>query len=426
MTKNKSVFWSKVTRALGLKIASTSLTLLTTVFLSRLLGASEYGVYAYSIAWVSLLSIPATLGLNKLIVREVAIYQTQSSWGLLRGLLRWANKTVLLTSIGLTLTAIIVACILAIQERWTMVLPFSIALISLPIISLRNIRLAVMGGLHRVVIGWLPEMLLEPLLFIIGILIISLIFKTKLSSVEIVVIYVFVTAITLLIGNCLLNRFLPPVIKEIIPQYQVKSWLTSALPLMLLGGMQIINSRIDILMLGAIKGTEAVGIYMAIIRGTQLISFILIAVNNVLAPTFASLYAQNHREQLQKVISQSSRGILFISLPIAASLIIFGHWYLLLFGSEFIQGKNALIVLSIGQLINTATGSVGVLLNMTGHERYTTISVSASALLNVIGNALLIPLWGINGAAIATTISMIFFNLTKAHWAYKKLGFKFI
>jgi O-antigen/teichoic acid export membrane protein len=63
---------------------------------------------------------------------------------------------------------------------------------------------------------------------------------------------------------------------------------------------------------------------------------------------------------------------------------------------------------------------------MTGHERYTTISVSASALLNVIGNALLIPLWGINGAAIATTISMIFFNLTKAHWAYKKLGFKFI
>jgi O-antigen/teichoic acid export membrane protein len=307
-----------------------------------------------------------------------------------------------------------------------MVLPFSIALISLPIISLRNIRLAVMGGLHRVVIGWLPEMLLEPLLFIIGILIISLIFKTKLSSVEIVVIYVFVTAITLLIGNCLLNRFLPPVIKEIIPQYQVKSWLTSALPLMLLGGMQIINSRIDILMLGAIKGTEAVGIYMAIIRGTQLISFILIAVNNVLAPTFASLYAQNHREQLQKVISQSSRGILFISLPIAASLIIFGHWYLLLFGSEFIQGKNALIVLSIGQLINTATGSVGVLLNMTGHERYTTISVSASALLNVIGNALLIPLWGINGAAIATTISMIFFNLTKAHWAYKKLGFKFI
>jgi O-antigen/teichoic acid export membrane protein len=426
MNKNKSVFWSKISIALGLKIVGTGLTLLTSILLSRLLGANEYGIYNYAIAIVTLLSIPASLGLNKLIIREVAIYQTKSAWGLLAGLLNWSNKIVLLTSVGLALIGIILVWCFYQEDQSTTTLALAIALISLPITSLRNIRLAVLSGMHKVVIGWLPEMLFEPLLFIILILLISFIWQPQFSSLQILGIYITVIFLTLLIGNYWLQKLLPNPIKKTLPEYEIKNWLRSALPLMFLGGMQIINSRIDIVMLGAISGTEAVGVYTAIIRGTQFISLILIAANNILAPSFASLYAEKNLEELQQVIKESSRGIFFISFPIAASLIIFSKWYLLLFGSDFIQGKNALIILTIGQLVNTGTGSVGLLLNMTGHERYTTISVGMSAILNVIGNALLIPVWGINGAALATTISMIFFNLTKAHWVHKQLGLKFI
>jgi len=77
--------------------------------------------------------------------------------------------------------------------------------------------------------------------------------------------------------------------------------------------------------------------------------------------------------------------------------------------------------LSVGQLINAATGSVGLLLIMTGYERDAAICVGISAVLNVVLNATLIPKWGLTGAAIATTSSMMVWNILLAIWVYRRL-----
>ena len=184
----------------------------------------------------------------------------------------------------------------------------------------------------------------------------------------------------------------------------------------------MIKSRTDILMLGAFKGAEAVGIYFAVSRGAQLINFIPNAANTVLEPNIASLYAEGKIEQIQRIMIKSSRTVFFTSLPIISSLVIFGYWYLSLFGSEFTQGNYALIILCVGQIVNLSTGSVGLLLNMTGNERYTSISRVSSTVLNVVLNALLIPRWGLEGAAIATAGSSILLNLENTIWVRKKLG----
>jgi O-antigen/teichoic acid export membrane protein len=98
------------------------------------------------------------------------------------------------------------------------------------------------------------------------------------------------------------------------------------------------------------------------------------------------------------------------------------HLYLNLFGENYLSGRSALFILCVGQLVNAATGSVGVLLNMTGHERAMVISVGMSAGLNICLNIFLIPRWGIDGAAVATIISLTFVNLVKVRWAYRYLG----
>jgi len=406
----------------GLKIAHTGLALVTSVVLARLLGTEGFGIYSYAMAWTTLLSIPATLGLDKLLVREVAIYQTQSAWNLMRGLLRLSNQVVLLVSIGLALTAAGVAWVLGTGANPQMLQALCIALISLPITSLRSLRLTVMKGLHQVVIGQLPEMLLAPVLFIALTGCLYWFIGDDFTVLWVVGIKVVTIAITFVIGAVLLSRILPSEVKKVTPKYQLRSWMRSALPFMFLGGMQIINSRTDILMLGAIKGAEAVGIYVVVNRGVQLITFILMAVNNVLSPTIASLYAKGNMEQLQQVMTKSTRVVFLVSLLITGSLIGFGYWFLLLFGSDFTQGQNALTILSIGQLVNASAGSVALLLIMTGHENYTTISFAASAAFNIILNAVLIPHWGIEGAATATASSMIIWNILSLIWVQKKLG----
>jgi O-antigen/teichoic acid export membrane protein len=406
----------------GLRIAATGLNFLTGIVLARLLGASGFGMYTYAFTWTQLLSIGATLGLDKLIVREVAIYKTKSAWDLMGGLLRWANQIVLVASVLFTLGAIGVAWGLNIQANSEQFWVFCVAMMLIPIETLRNLRLAAMTGLDKILMGLLPEWILAPLLLLVLTGLGYALVGEGLTTVWVVIIRVFAAAITLVIGIKLLNQILPKAVKEVTPQYQVKTWLHSALPFMFMGSLYMIKSRTDLVMLGPIQGAQVVGIYFAVAKGAQLIDFVMNAVNTVLAPNIASLYTEGKIEEIEKILIQSSRGVLLISLPIIVGLVGFGYWYLLLFGSEFTQGQNSLIILCVGQTVNVATGSVGLLLSMTGHERYVLISRGGSTVLNVVLNALLIPHWGMEGAAIATASSTILVNLENTIWVRKKIG----
>jgi len=82
-----------------------------------------------------------------------------------------------------------------------------------------------------------------------------------------------------------------------------------------------------------------------------------------------------------------------------------------LFGADFVAGYPALIILTAGMIVNAAAGPVGLLLNMTGHQRLCAKIFGTSALINVVLNALLIPQLGIVGAALATAATMILWNL---------------
>ncbi|MFM7794413.1 MAG: polysaccharide biosynthesis C-terminal domain-containing protein, partial [Microcystis panniformis] len=78
----------------------------------------------------------------------------------------------------------------------------------------------------------------------------------------------------------------------------------------------------------------------------------------------------------------------------------------------------------IGYLVNALTGSVGILLYMTRHTKLISATTAFAALLNVCLNWLLIPKWGVNGAAAATTIAMIAGSVICAVWVRQKLGIK--
>jgi O-antigen/teichoic acid export membrane protein len=401
------------------------LSFLTSIILARWLGKDGFGVYTYAMTWPALLGIPASLGFNNLLVREVAVYSSQSAWGLMRGLLQWANAIVLIVSSLIALVAIAITLHLGQVSEPQMIASVCVAMISLPVISLTSLRLATMQGLHRVVLGQMPENLLAPLIFIV--LMISsywLLSNQGNIAVWVVGLKVGSLAITFVVGVVLLAKVLPQEVKEAKPEYQILTWLKDGLPFMMLGGLAVINSRIDILMLGALKGAGAVGVYAVVSRVTSLIIFALGILNNVISPTFATLYAEGQREQLQKLVTRTTRLISLFALVMTVGLIGLRYWILQLFGTEFIQGETALIILSTGYLVNAMTGSVGLLLNMTRHANFSAATGAFAAFLNICLNWMLIPKWGVNGAATATAISMILDNVINVIWVRQKLGIK--
>lgn len=196
-----------------------------------------------------------------------------------------------------------------------------------------------------------------------------------------------------------------------------------ALPMFLTAASTVLISTTDIFILSYYLDESDVGVYHIVNRLTNLITFMLLAVNSVSAGKFSTYYASKQFDKLRGSSKSATLVIFAFSLPVTIILIIFGKPILLFFGEEFTIGFIALVYISIGKLVNAATGSVGWLLNMTGNQSLYCMIAFMGGIVNVVLNLILIPTMGINGAALANMIGMIFINLTALVYVKKKLGF---
>lgn len=406
----------------ALKIVGTGLAFALSVILARLLGVAGLGAYSFAMAWVSILGMMATLGFNRLLVREISIYRDRSEWGLMRGLLVRANQIVLLFSVGVALVVAMIAAFFGERTTPEVLYTFWIAMALVPLTALISLRRTAMQGLRRIVSGQVPESILRPVLTIVFIATAYLFLRNSLNAPWAMGLSVLSAAVSFLIGVAMLRRSLPQPVKEAPAVYRTRLWLQGSVSLVMVSTMYIINSRIGAIMLGLMSGPEATGIYTVANRGAELVTFIVVASNTALGPTIASLYAAGEMDRLQRLVTRASRFVFAVSLPVAIGLIVFGHWFLLIFGQEFTRGDAALAVLSIGRLFSAMMCTVGLLLVMTGHQRHAAVGVGIGAGLNVVLNALLIPSLGVEGAAIATTAGLVVWNTLLAVWVYRKLG----
>ncbi len=406
----------------GIRISLTGFSFLISLLLARSLGATEYGVYAYVLAWVNTLCILVLIGLDNVVVREVAAGQAQSAWGVLRGLLRWSNLLVLAFSLTVGLLAAVIATVFSRRVNWPYLPAFLFALTLLPLLALTRIRQATLQGLQHVLASQIPEAVIQPAIFISLILASQWLWGWALQARTAVALYAIAATVALLVGAVILYSRLPPEAKLATPVYRSKEWIASALPLLLVNGTNVINTQAPILLLGSMKDAQAAGLYAISVRVADLLAFGLISVNFALAPVAARLWAERDIARLQQVVTRSVRAALCFTVPVAAIVIIFGGKILSIFGPGFIQARPALTILVAGQLVNVTMGSVGLLLIMTGHEREVAIVTVVCASLNIGLNLIMIPLWGLVGSALAVTIGIIAWNLVLVVLVRRRLG----
>jgi O-antigen/teichoic acid export membrane protein len=408
--------------SLSLRVGSTALTFLLQILLARMLGIAGYGMYAYVLAWVQLLVPVAIFGTNRLLIRNMAFYQTESAWGLMHGQLRWAFRIVVFMSLGTGLLAGGAALLLVPAHEPVKLAALWIGFLLIPLMALNALNAGILQGFHHVVEGQLPELLVKPVLAV-SVMVLFGLWLASFSIFWALGLLVAVELVTLLAGITLLARRLPPAVKQAPPSYQAGTWFVAALPLLLLANLHLVHGRIDLLMLEAMVSTEAVAIYAVAIKCGSLIGFTMTAVNVVLGPMFASLYAANDMHQLQHLVTRSARMLLLLTTPLVVGMVLFGESILAIFGAEFTAGWLALAILSVGYPFDVVMGSVGLLLIMTNHARDAATGLGVGMLLNLGLNLLLIPMLGIEGAALATAISIIVRNMIMAWFVYRCLGF---
>lgn len=408
-----------------MKAANVGLMFAVTVLLARVLGPSGYGLYAFAFAVATLLTIPGQAGMLQLAVRETAKTVTNQDWPRLKALWRWSTRNVIVVGCALMGSIGIGLWVAAPWIDGARLGTLLVALTIVPLLALTRVWGAAIRGLGRVVIGQIPDMVLRPavLIAVLGIWLLAGA-GAVLTAPTAMALHAAATAAGLAVAGWLLWRSAPSGFSQARADWQaVPDWWRAAIPFVFLGGLQIINNQADILMLGLLRSDAEVGVYRVVVQMATLVVFGLHAVNQVTQPQFARLYEQGDRQRMQSLATRTARAVTGLALIPVTLFIVFGAPLLAtVFGTDYAPGATPLAILALGQLFNAAMGSVGMILNMTGHERDTMRGLGVAAVANVILNLMLIPLYGATGAAAATAVTLVVWNSVLVWTVYRRTG----
>lgn len=410
------------TGTFGMRVAGMALAFVMVAVVARVLGTEHWGYYAYALAWLQLLFLLAKFGFDNVLLRFVAAYRRQEEWGLLRGLLHRSNQAATVISVVVGLGMVGATALLADRMDRDLVWTFWCAGLVTPFLALAQLRQAALRGLLVVVLAQLPEILLRPLFTMCIVLVISVVMTEPVTAPLAMLGYGASVLITFVIGAVLLRYHAPRELRTAAPVYRDREWIGVAFPLMLFSGIHLALGHLDTMMLGVLADTTQAGIYSAASRVAALTLFGLTAVNAIAAPMFASLHAAGDTAELQRVLRLSSLGIVGITLPLAAVLLLAGESILGAFGDDFRAGYDAFAILVGAHAVNAIAGPVGSLMTMTGHHTTAMYVLGLAVVVDAVLNVVFIPIWGVTGAALATGISVVLWNLCLVALANRRLG----
>ena len=408
--------------ALSIRVAGIGALLGCQLLLTRLLGPGVYGDYVYTLSWVNILAVLTVCGMDTAALRFVASYEATGEWSLLRGFVRWSTQIVLAASIGGAMAFATWLLLFGDGSSTELRSALLVAALLVPATAMLLLLGALLRGLKQVAWAMAPPFILRPLLLALGVLLVVELFPHTPTAAQVIAIEFGVMLLLILWMIHTLRRKAPTELASEPIGTATRLWLVSALPLLLITGVRVGMSKVDILVLGLHDGTRSAGIYAVAGQLALLIGLGLFAVNMIVAPMIAQLHAQKRFADLQRIIRRGAQATLGFATIGGLLLFLLGKPLLGLFGPAFSSGYPALRVLVVGQVLNSLAGSVGFLMTMTAQEREAAlVSVSAVA-LDLLLLFLLIPRFGQLGAAYATVAAGAAWNLTLVILVWRRLG----
>jgi O-antigen/teichoic acid export membrane protein len=392
------------------------------VLQARLLGVADYGQYIYALTWINFFVLFGKFGLDTAALQFIPVYQVKGDWPLLRGFIRRSSQGAIFFS---TLLAVAIGLVVFVVQdgiEHGLASVFFLACVLLPFSVYLILQGAYLQAFRHIVISQMTQVIIRPVLIGTGFLISVFFLHVQISASLGMLLTLLATLATVLLAVVLIRFYLPSHALDGERTYATGLWTRTAFPMLLISSFNLMLNQTDIIMVGAILSTKDAGIYSAVNRLTMFIPFAIILVNSITAPIVSQLYAQKKKQQLQRMMTYVAWGSFLFSAPIFAGIIAWNQPLLSLYGAEFVPGSQTLVILAVSRLLIALTGSVGYLMSMSGHQRQAAYILGGSAVLNVVLNVILIPIFRLEGAAMATLITTALWTTTMVVVAKRMTG----
>jgi O-antigen/teichoic acid export membrane protein len=382
------------------------------VYLARVLGAEALGIYALGMTVGGVLGLISALGLPQAAARYVAVYSETGRYAELKGFL-WRGIAVL------AVANLIVAAIMLLIRGWVAdrfyhtpalskyIGAFAVLMVLGSFTAFFGQALAGFKDVARRTV--ITNFIGSPLnmLFGVGLLMLGMGLSGYLLA------QIASALITLVLLALAIWKLMPPGYRSMageLPALQHEAVRFSA-SLFAVQALEYAFAQLDKIVLGYYLDVRSVGIYVVAGSVVAFLPVLLQSVNQIFSPTIADLHARGELDVLQRLYQTLTKWIFGFTLPLAIVVCVFAAPLMQIFGSEFRAGWPILVIGTLGQLINCAVGSVGILLIMSGNQdRLLRVQVKV-VIGNIILNLALIPIWGVIGAIVVSAATNAAINL---------------
>ncbi len=398
----------------GTLVGSRLLGLLLSILLARTLGAADYGVYAYAFAWLGVLLVFAQLGTPTLALRELTDARHHERWGLVHGIVQASQRLVLSVSILVSAAGVLVLWLwfdgLSPQRFWSTFW----MLICVPFVALAGVLAASLRGLGMPTFGLVLELLMRPALVLLLALVVLFTTVEAFGPTTIVQLQLIAAVAVCAVGLVCLRWSAGSARAEPVA---LRQWTPSLMPLTVTSGATLIISQADIVILGLFAPTGDIGVYRVAVQLALLTAFASQLAASLLGPAVAQHRAAADMVALRALVTRAARYTGALTLPVFVVLLFIGEWLVqAVFGAQFVAAYEPLVWLMAGQLVVAIAGPMGIVMNFCGHERRNSQLLLVSCAINVVLNFILIPAYGLTGAAVATSVALSVRSL--AQWVF--------
>ena len=392
--------------AFMIRVVSAAIAFISQIVMARMMGQHEYGIFVFVWVLVILIGNLSCLGFHSAQIRFLPQFEAVNDVERIRGLTATARIFALLSSTGVLIAGAIALHFCGGLIETYYVMPLFIALFILPMIALGDTMEGTARANSWAVVALSPTYIIRPTLILVFMLAAVWFGAAKTAETALVAglaaTYVTTVGQFFNITRRLHRRFENgPAKVEFVP------WFKVAVPIFFIEGFIFLLTNSDTVVTGIFLAPTEVAIYFAASKTMALVQFVYFSVKAATAPHFSALYAGDDRAALAKFSGQSVRWVFWPSLFVGLMALVLGDFLLGMFGEGFTAGYSVMMILFCGIMCKASVGPGEVLLTMAG-EQALCVKLYVVALAANIGlNVVLIPLYGIQGAAYAAALAML-------------------
>ncbi len=385
-------------------------------------GLEEFGAFSLCLAIIQIGAIFGRLGFDVSIVKHVSELTAQSATGKINDVYYKGLKVVTIAGLLCSLAIALLAPFLAdyIFHNSSLRQPFRLSAFAIIPTVFIYYNAGALRGLRRIAAyaGLINSN------YIMAVIVLVASFLLTISDFRLVISYTIGSLLLSVISFILWRKHQNSKTTIESSGLTTKELINISTPMLWTGAINIINGWADTLLLGMLSTQEAVGSFHVLLKAAAILNVILFAVNSISAPQFARLNQSNDFKGLQRYVTKSTKLIVVLSIPTLILLLITYVPVINLLTDTFdpMDFIVAFIFLCIGQIINSFCGSGGQLLTMTGNQRINRNVTTFSFLVSIVLSLLLIPSYGVTGAAFANMCCLVIRNLLYVYYSKKLLG----